>query len=126
MVFVPLLFYRSRLSFVLGANFTETLHNNTYLAINPSKPIRKSRSVFITGGSRGIGRATAISFAKVGAACIALGDITSFENLEAELHNAAKSAGHNVALEIVLLRLNFWIGAPYSTQQKRSRRVSTR
>ncbi|RDW57102.1 hypothetical protein BP6252_13848 [Coleophoma cylindrospora] len=89
-----------------GANFTESLHDDTYPAIDSTKSNHKGRSIFITGGSRGIGRATALSFAKAGAACIAVGDIASFENLETELQDAARSAGHASPPKVLLLHLD--------------------
>lgn len=49
--------------------------------------------VFITGASKGVGRATAISFAKAGAAGIAIGARSSLDDVEKEIVAAAKAAG---------------------------------
>lgn len=88
-----------------GIKFTKTLHADTYPAIDSAKSNHKGRSVFITGGSRGIGRATAISVAKAGASHIAIGAPDSFEGLEQDLYDAAKSAGHT-APQVLLLNLD--------------------
>jgi NAD(P)-dependent dehydrogenase (short-subunit alcohol dehydrogenase family) len=47
----------------------------------------------ITGASKGVGRATAISFAQAGAAGIALGARSDFSSLETEIEAAAIAAG---------------------------------
>ena len=52
--------------------FTKTQPNDTYPFISPSKADLSGRHVLITGGSKGIGRAIAISFAQAGASAIAL------------------------------------------------------
>jgi NAD(P)-dependent dehydrogenase (short-subunit alcohol dehydrogenase family) len=49
--------------------------------------------VFITGASKGLGRITALSFAKAGADGIAVGARSDFSNLKAEIQSAAGSAG---------------------------------
>lgn len=54
----------------------------------------KFHSVFITGASKGIGRATALSFAKSGASKIALGARSSLDSLETEILEVAVQAGH--------------------------------
>lgn len=59
----------------LGDNFTSTYRHDTYSAIDPATNKNKPswpRSVLITGGAKGIGRATAISYAKAGATRIAV------------------------------------------------------
>lgn len=77
-----------------GFNFTSTLHSDTYPAVDPTKRSDLTgRHVFITGASKGIGRATALSYAKAGASSIGLGARSSLSSLEQEIHDAAKSAG---------------------------------
>jgi NAD(P)-dependent dehydrogenase (short-subunit alcohol dehydrogenase family) len=61
--------------------------------------------VFITGASKGLGRTTALSFAKAGAEGIALGARSDFSNLEAEVQSAAKSAGKK-APKVLKLKLD--------------------
>jgi NAD(P)-dependent dehydrogenase (short-subunit alcohol dehydrogenase family) len=50
--------------------------------------------VFVTGASRGIGRAVAVSFAQAGASSIALGARSSLDATEAAVLDAARSSGH--------------------------------
>jgi NAD(P)-dependent dehydrogenase (short-subunit alcohol dehydrogenase family) len=61
--------------------------------------------VFITGASKGVGRATAISYAKAGASFIDLGARSSFGSLPTEMASAAIAAGHP-APEILSLTLD--------------------
>ena len=56
-------------------NLALTEHHDRYAAIDPSSALKGSASgkvIFITGGSRGIGRATAVAFAKAGAKAVYL------------------------------------------------------
>lgn len=49
--------------------------------------------MFITGASKGVGRATAISFAKAGAEGIVIGARSDLSSLETEIQEAAKAVG---------------------------------
>jgi NAD(P)-dependent dehydrogenase (short-subunit alcohol dehydrogenase family) len=89
-----------------GLNFTKILHGDTYSAIDPAKLHLQGRSIFITGGSSGIGKATALSFAKAGASQIAIGAPGSFGHLRAELEDAAKAAGRPSVSKVLLLNLD--------------------
>ncbi|KAF9988724.1 hypothetical protein BGZ80_007384 [Entomortierella chlamydospora] len=71
-------------------NFTSTLHTDTYPAIAHSN--HQARTVLITGASKGIGRATAISFARSGAANIVIAARSGLDEVEKELHAAAPSS----------------------------------
>lgn len=71
--------------------FTSTLHHDTYPAV--AKASHKGRTVFITGASKGIGRATAISFAKAGAETIIIAARSSLTEVETEILAAAKEVG---------------------------------
>ena len=54
-------------------NLPLTEHHDRYVAIDPSSALKGSASgkvVFIAGGSRGIGRATAVAFAEAGAKAV--------------------------------------------------------
>ncbi|GAB7349633.1 hypothetical protein MBLNU459_g0313t3 [Dothideomycetes sp. NU459] len=77
-----------------GLNFTATIHKDTYPYISHTGANLSGKSVFITGASRGIGKETALSFAKAGASKIALGARSSLSALETELQEEAKKAGH--------------------------------
>lgn len=76
-----------------GADFTPTIHNDTYPFVNPTQFDLTNRAVFVTGASKGIGLATAQSFAKAGASFIALGARSSLEESEKAVLDAAKEAG---------------------------------
>lgn len=77
-----------------GFNFTKTLHNDTYAAIDSAtKSNLSNKYVFITGASKGIGRATAISYAKAGASAIAVGARSDLKSLEQDMKKAARDAG---------------------------------
>jgi NAD(P)-dependent dehydrogenase (short-subunit alcohol dehydrogenase family) len=76
-----------------GSDFTPTIHHDTYPAIDPARQASLlGRHVFISGASRGIGRATALSFAKAGASAIAIGARSDLQALEREILAAAKAA----------------------------------
>lgn len=71
-----------------------TDRTDTYPYIDPKKANLKGKNVFITGASRGLGKATAISYAQAGASGIALGARSSLEPVVQEVLQAAKNAGH--------------------------------
>ncbi|KAK3995186.1 hypothetical protein QBC44DRAFT_320662 [Cladorrhinum sp. PSN332] len=64
---------------------TSRIHNDTYPEIDPRKLNLAGKSVFITGGSRGLGRSMAISLAKAGASQIAVGARSDLTHLEKEI-----------------------------------------
>ncbi|KAF2099401.1 NAD-P-binding protein [Rhizodiscina lignyota] len=76
-----------------GFDFTPTIHKDTYPFIDPTKLDLSSKSVLVTGASKGIGRSISLSFARAGASQIAIcarSDLTSVVN---DLTVAAKHAG---------------------------------
>lgn len=90
----------------LGYGFARTKHSDTYPFINPAtKSDHTTHYVFISGGSKGVGRATAISFAQAGAAGIAVGARSGFGDLENEILKAAKDAGKQ-APKVLQLKLD--------------------
>lgn len=83
-----------------GFNFTERIHRDTYPYVNPMNADLTGRAVFITGASRGIGRATALSFARAGASFIGIGarSATELQSLENDIKSEAKKAGRAAPL----------------------------
>ncbi|KAK3214512.1 hypothetical protein GRF29_19g418092 [Pseudopithomyces chartarum] len=88
-----------------GMDFTKTTHHDTYDYIKPEQFNLQNRAVFITGGSKGIGRVTAISYAKAGASQIAIAARTDMEEVEAEVIRAAKEAGKK-APQVIRLKID--------------------
>ncbi|TPX12533.1 uncharacterized protein E0L32_000710 [Thyridium curvatum] len=86
----------------LGNNFTTTIHQDTYPLIQSTKCDHRGRNVFITGASKGIGREMALSFAKAGAANVAVAARSEFGNIRDEIEQAAKSASRPVPNVLVL------------------------
>lgn len=76
-----------------GQKFVPTIHNDAYPAIDPSKSSFEGQHVLITGASRGIGRATAVAYAKAGAATLSLGARSNLSEVEKEVQKAAADAG---------------------------------
>lgn len=74
-------------------NFVSTVHHDTYPAIDPLQANLSGKYVLVTGASKGIGRATALSFAKAGASGIAVLARSDLSSLIHELHEAAENAG---------------------------------
>ncbi|CAI7602300.1 unnamed protein product [Penicillium pancosmium] len=84
------------MAFPPSAGFTwiSKTHNDSYPTITASKCKQQGRAVFVTGASKGIGRAVAVSFAQAGASSIALGARSSLDATEAAVRDAAGSSGH--------------------------------
>jgi len=72
---------------------TRLIHNDTYPAISPLQQNLTGAAILITGASRGLGRAIAVSFAKAGASYIALAARSNLEDSEKEVKDAAAAAG---------------------------------
>ncbi|KAI0074435.1 putative oxidoreductase [Panus rudis PR-1116 ss-1] len=73
--------------------FTPTRHNDTYNYISHLRSNLAGKTVFVTGASRGIGKETALSFARAGASGIAVAARTSLTSVEVAVQDAAKAAG---------------------------------
>ncbi|OJJ33493.1 hypothetical protein ASPWEDRAFT_160302 [Aspergillus wentii DTO 134E9] len=71
---------------------TSIVHNDTYPAIDPTKADLSGKSVFVTGASKGLGRAMVLSFAKAGASFIAAGARSDMSQLAKDVEIAASSA----------------------------------
>ncbi|KAK5191079.1 hypothetical protein LTR92_008798 [Exophiala xenobiotica] len=78
-----------------GVNFVSTIRHDTYSEIDPLKADLSGKNVLITGASKGIGRATALSFAKAGASGIVLLARSDLSSLESEILEAAKEANRS-------------------------------
>jgi NAD(P)-dependent dehydrogenase (short-subunit alcohol dehydrogenase family) len=77
---------------------TKTVHSDTYDAIDPTKLDLSGRAVFISGGSKGIGKAMTMSFVRAGVSYLAVGarNIDSLkESLGQEIKSIAEKAGKN-------------------------------
>jgi len=70
-----------------------TNHHDTYDFIDPTKADLYGKSVLITGASKGIGKATAISFARAGCSKIAIGARSPLAEVEKLVKRAATEAG---------------------------------
>ncbi|KAL6720592.1 hypothetical protein ACLMJK_002516 [Lecanora helva] len=75
---------------------TSTVHNDTYPAISPQNFNLSGRSIFITGGSKGLGLSMALSFAKAGASSIAVGARSDMSHLPSIIESAATSANRKI------------------------------
>jgi NAD(P)-dependent dehydrogenase (short-subunit alcohol dehydrogenase family) len=76
-----------------GMKIVATSHEDTYPFINPEKGQASDIKVLITGASKGIGCATAKSFARAGASGIALLARSGLDEVAAEVAKAAIAAG---------------------------------
>ncbi|KFY88099.1 hypothetical protein V500_06561 [Pseudogymnoascus sp. VKM F-4518 (FW-2643)] len=77
-----------------GHYFTAIRHSDTYATVDSSKLNLGGKYILITGASKGIGFATALSFAKAGCAGLALGARSDLSSLSKEIRDAASAAGH--------------------------------
>lgn len=80
-----------------GSNFTPTIHRDTYPQISPTNSNRSKAplSVLITGASRGIGLATAHSYARSGCARIAIAARSSLSHIIPAIKTSAREAGYS-------------------------------
>lgn len=76
-----------------GDDFTQTLRSDSYPAIDPSKANLQGKSIFVCGASQGIGRAIAVSYAKAGASCIAIGARSDLSPTEEAIGEATAALG---------------------------------
>jgi len=79
-----------------------TNHHDTYPAIDPTKADLRGKSVFITGASKGCGKATAIAFAQAGCTRIA---IAARSNLD-DVVTAVKAAARDKSAEMQVVAVN--------------------
>lgn len=93
---------------------TSVVHSDTYPAIDPAKLNMTNKSVFITGASRGLGRAIAVSFAKAGASFIAIGGRSDFTETTEAIQWGAASAGRPAP---VVMPLRFEMTDPAGVEE---------
>ena len=72
---------------------TKVVHSDTYSDIDPSKADLSGKAVFVSGASRGLGKAIALSFAKAGASYIAIGARSGLAEVEKQVKIVASKAG---------------------------------
>ena len=73
--------------------FVPTNHSDTYPYISTASADLSGKSVLVAGASRGIGRQTALSFARAGASRIAVAARSNLAELEKAIVAAAVDAG---------------------------------
>lgn len=87
-----------------GKFFTPTAHHDTYPAVDPTQWDLTGKFVLVTGASRGIGRATAIAFARAGASGVAIGARSggALEDVESAIREAAAAERRGASAPQVL------------------------
>ena len=95
--------------------YIKTVHNDVYPGIDSKGALKGvfSGTVFISGASRGIGRAMAIAFAQAGAGTIGLGARTADEL--AETAKLARSAASNSSVKVYTYSLD--VAKPESVER---------
>ncbi|KAL9609805.1 MAG: hypothetical protein Q9167_005459 [Letrouitia subvulpina] len=88
-----------------GDYLTNPVHQLTYPYIDPTKADLNGKCVFISGASKGIGRAVSIAFARAGASYLALGARSDMTELEWAVKAAAKEA-HRVEPRVLQIKLD--------------------
>ncbi|KAI0814221.1 NAD(P)-binding protein [Xylaria sp. FL0064] len=80
-------------------HFTQ-VHSDTYPYISPEKADLSGKSVFIAGASKGIGRETALSYAKAGCTKIAIGARSDLTSLAEEIKTISNGTPHVFSLKL--------------------------
>lgn len=83
----------------------QTVHSDTYPAIQNMKNTHVGKAVFITGASKGLGQEMAMSFAKSGASKIAIGARSCLDTTVNRIRDAAISS-NGQSLKILALQLD--------------------
>ena len=84
--------FTSPLTSTTGDYFTETLHSDSYPAIDSSQANLSGKKVFICGASKGIGKSITLSFAKAGVSSIAIGARSDQASLVKDIGEVAAAA----------------------------------
>jgi NAD(P)-dependent dehydrogenase (short-subunit alcohol dehydrogenase family) len=98
-----------------GTQFIEYVkpRRNIYPFIDPTKANLAGKSVFITGASKGIGKATAIAFAAAGCSKIAIAARSGLDEVVKSVKDTAAKEGH---LEPLVLSLSVDVTSEESVQ----------
>lgn len=72
---------------------TKQIHEDTYPAIDSVNVNLKGKAVFVCGGSKNIGKATVLSFARAGVSYLAVGARSDVSGLKKEIQDAAAEGG---------------------------------
>lgn len=81
-----------------GQYFTSLVHHDTYRSIETSN--HRGRCVCIIGASRGIGRATALAFARAGASTLILAARSDLDALKDDILSIAPSKVITISLDV--------------------------
>lgn len=81
--------YEKQENFSVARDYTKERRGDTYPAISSNNDSHAGRAVFISGASRGIGCATAISYARAGASHIAIAARSSLDEVEKSMRAVA-------------------------------------
>ncbi|KAH8669036.1 hypothetical protein BX600DRAFT_511080 [Xylariales sp. PMI_506] len=83
-------------------DMTSIVHSDTYPEIQPSQDSHRGKAVFISGASRGIGLAMALSFARAGASCIAIGARSDLSSVAQAVQDTAVAVGRSTPQVLAL------------------------
>jgi NAD(P)-dependent dehydrogenase (short-subunit alcohol dehydrogenase family) len=100
---------------------TATVHDDTYPAIDSAKANLEGKAALVCGGSKGIGKAIVLAFAKAGVSHLAVGARSSMSTIEREIQDAAASAGKS-APKVVLLQMDTTSEESVDAAKKRAER----
>lgn len=105
-------------------SYTPTWHNKPYPKISPTRPelATTDKVVFITGGGSGIGKATAIAFARAGAKAIAIFGrrVDKLQSAAGEIRKASVNGRINVIFEGVDLSQRAAVDAAFTSAVKQA------